>query len=63
MGVLAVLAPQPGKCWLLSDVIVHYHVGYRYYTGTYPDVIADCGPRGAWPAEDVASQISGQAGP
>jgi hypothetical protein len=61
MAVLAVRAPAPGSCWLLTDVIVHYHVGDRYYTGTYPDVVADCGPRGAWPAEEIASRIADHA--
>ena len=63
MAVLAVRAQPPGQCWLLADVIVGYHVNDRYYTGTYPHVIADCGPHGSWRAEDVASQISRQADP
>ncbi|HEY2640867.1 MAG TPA: hypothetical protein VGI66_13420, partial [Streptosporangiaceae bacterium] len=30
-------APKPGGCWVLTGVIVHYHVGIRHYVGTYPD--------------------------
>jgi hypothetical protein len=63
MAAFAVRAPGPGRCWLLTDVVVNYHVGFRYYTGPYPDVIADCGPRGSWPAEDTAEQISDAASP
>jgi hypothetical protein len=33
-----VAAPRPGGCWVMTKVVVHYHVGIRYYaaTDTYP---------------------------
>jgi len=39
-------APPPGKCWVLTRVVVHYHVGWRYYTATDPYQLSVCGPGG-----------------
>ena len=35
-------APRPGTCWVLTKVIVHYHVGIRHYTATDPYQVALC---------------------
>jgi hypothetical protein len=39
-------APPPGGCWVLTSVVVHYHVGWRHYTTTDPYQLSVCGPGG-----------------
>jgi hypothetical protein len=41
-----VAAPRPGTCWVISQVVVHYHVGIRYYAATDWFQLVECG-RGA----------------
>lgn len=41
-----VTAPRPGTCWVISQVVIHYHVGIRYYTATDGYQLVECG-RGA----------------
>jgi hypothetical protein len=33
---------QAGSCWVLTDVVVHYHVGAKHYSTTDPDDVAAC---------------------
>lgn len=35
-------APPRGTCWVITKVVVHYHVGGKHYTGTYPFQLAAC---------------------
>ena len=35
-------APQPDTCWVITKIVVHYHVGIRYYTSTDPYQLAVC---------------------
>ena len=35
-------APRPGTCWVMTKVVVHYHVGIRHYSATEPSSIAVC---------------------
>jgi hypothetical protein len=35
-------APRPGTCWVMTKVVVHYHVGIRHYSATEPASIALC---------------------
>jgi hypothetical protein len=35
-------APRPGTCWILTKVVVHYHVGIRHFTATGPAGDAVC---------------------
>jgi hypothetical protein len=37
-----VAAPHPGTCWVVTKIVVHYHVGIRYYSATDPYRIAVC---------------------
>jgi hypothetical protein len=37
-----VTAPRPGRCWVMTQVVVHYHVGIRHYTATDPYELAVC---------------------
>jgi hypothetical protein len=37
-----VAAPRPGTCWVMTKVVVHYHVGIRHYSATGPFELAVC---------------------
>jgi hypothetical protein len=37
-----VAAPNPGTCWVMTKIVVHYHVGIRYYSATDPYELAFC---------------------
>jgi hypothetical protein len=37
-----IAAPRPGSCWVMTKVVVHYHVGIRHYTATDPYQLALC---------------------
>ena len=37
-----IAAPRPGTCWVMTKVVVHYHVGIRHYSATEPSQIAVC---------------------
>lgn len=34
--------PKAGSCWVLTDVVVHYHVGIKHYSTTDPADVAVC---------------------
>jgi hypothetical protein len=38
----AVGAPHPRTCWVITKIVVHYHVGIRYYSATDPYELAVC---------------------
>jgi hypothetical protein len=46
-----VAAPVPGGCWVMTEVIVHYHVGIRHYTVSDAYQMAVC-------AQDAARQVN-----
>jgi hypothetical protein len=35
-------APQPGTCWAVTKVVVHYHVGSKHFSGIYQFQLAAC---------------------
>jgi hypothetical protein len=37
-----IAAPRPGTCWVVTKVVVHYHVGIRHYSATGPSGLAVC---------------------
>jgi hypothetical protein len=39
-------APRPRTCWVITKIVIHYHVGIRHYAATDVFTIAVCG-RGA----------------
>jgi hypothetical protein len=41
-AVAVVRPPGPGRCWAMTAVEVHYHVGIRHWTATEPDEFAAC---------------------
>jgi hypothetical protein len=42
-GAAEVAGPPPGGCWVMTEVVIHYHVGIRHYTATDPYELAVCG--------------------
>jgi hypothetical protein len=38
-----VAAPRPHTCWVISEIVVHYHVGIRHYAATGPFGLVECG--------------------
>jgi hypothetical protein len=53
-------APGPGTCWVLTRVVVHYHVGWRSYTATDPDQLSVCGPGG--PPHQIEAAMNAAGG-
>ncbi len=43
-AAVEVAAPRPGTCWVISKVVVHYHVGIRYYAATDSFQLVECSP-------------------
>lgn len=41
-----VAAPHPGTCWVMTKIVVHYHVGIRHYSATGRDELAFCSDKG-----------------
>jgi hypothetical protein len=37
-----IAAPRPGTCWVMTKVVVHYHVGIRHYSATGASGLAVC---------------------
>ena len=37
-----VAAPDPGTCWVMTKIVVHYHVGIRHYSASDPYQLAVC---------------------
>jgi hypothetical protein len=37
-----VTAPRPGRCWVVTRILVHYHVGIRHYSASDPYQLAVC---------------------
>lgn len=48
--VLKLTGPPRRKCWDLTSIVIHYHVGIRHYTGTFPQThTITCGAGGKLP--------------
>jgi hypothetical protein len=41
-AAVEIAAPRPGTCWVMTKVVVHYHVGIRHYSATGSSHIAVC---------------------
>ena len=37
-----VAAPRPGACWVMTKIVVHYHVGIRHYSASDPYQLVVC---------------------
>ena len=44
-GAAEVAAPGSGTCWVMTAIVVHYHVGIRRYSATDPYQLAECSDR------------------
>jgi hypothetical protein len=42
LGAAEIAAPRPGTCWVMTKVVIHYHVGYRHYAATDPYRLTVC---------------------
>ena len=42
LGAAEIAAPRPGTCWVMTKVVVRYHVGYRHYAATDPYRLTVC---------------------
>jgi len=54
-----VTAPRPGGCWVMTKVVVHYHVGIRHYSATDPFQLAVCANSGQVDAAMNAAEAAG----
>jgi hypothetical protein len=54
-----IAAPRPGTCWVMTKVVVHYHVGIRHYSATEPAKIAVCANQAQVNAAVKAAQSAG----
>jgi hypothetical protein len=41
-----VAGPAPGSCWVITKIVVHYHVGIRHYSASDPYQLAVCAEAG-----------------
>ena len=41
-GAVEVSPPRPGTCWVVTSIVVHYHVGIRHYSATDPYELVVC---------------------
>lgn len=41
-----VTAPRSGTCWVMTKIVVHYHVGIRHYSASDPSPLAVCAHSG-----------------
>lgn len=37
-----VAPPRPGACWVITKIVLHYHVGIRHYSASDPYELAVC---------------------
>jgi hypothetical protein len=54
-----VTAPPAGTCWVLTKIVVHYHVGIRHYSATDPFQLAVCVHPGQIDSAMKAAQAAG----
>jgi hypothetical protein len=54
-----IAAPRPGTCWVMTRVVVHYHVGIRHYSATTPAQIVVCADSAQVNAAAKAAQSAG----
>jgi hypothetical protein len=52
-----VAAPQPGTCWVMTRIVVHYHVGIRHYSATDPYGLVVCTHAAELKAAMLAAEI------
>jgi hypothetical protein len=48
--------PKAGGCWVLTGLVVHYHIGIRHYSATEPLSTIVCAGKNADALTQAASQ-------
>ena len=51
--------PEPGGCWVMTEIVLHYHVGIRHYSATDPYELAVCSNHRLVDAAMNASEAAG----
>jgi hypothetical protein len=59
---LEMSAPKSGGCWVLTDVVVHYHIGIRHYSASEPLSTVVCAGKNAAALTQAASLQATSAG-
>jgi hypothetical protein len=59
MGLAEASVPSPTGCWVITAVVVHYHVGIRHYAATDPFGFSFCGARASSALQQAADQAAG----
>jgi hypothetical protein len=54
-----VAAPRPGTCWIMTKIVLHYHVGIRHYSASDPYRLAVCSSPGLVQAAMNAAEAAG----
>lgn len=57
-AAVEVSPPRPGTCWVLTRVVVRYHVGSRHYTSSTPYRLAVCASQDQLSAAVAAAAAS-----
>jgi hypothetical protein len=42
IAAIRVSGPPPGYCWVITKIVIHYHVGIRHYAASDPFALAVC---------------------
>jgi hypothetical protein len=58
----AMAAPRSGTCWVMTKIVIRYHVGIRHYAASYPYALAACG-RGTASAQALAAMHASDSSP
>jgi len=57
-----VAGPPPGGCWVMTKVVIHYHVGIRHYTATDPYELTVCAKDASAQTANAATKAAESAG-
>jgi hypothetical protein len=58
-GAAEIAAPPARSCWVMTEVVVHYHVGIRHYAATSPYDMVVCAANAARQQVNGASRAAG----
>jgi hypothetical protein len=58
MALAEVAVPRPAECWVITAVVVHYHVGIRHYAATDPLGYSFCGARSSTALQQAATKAA-----
>ena len=61
-GAAEVAGPPPGGCWVMTKVVIHYHVGVRHYTATDAYELVVCGKNASTQTANSATNAADSVG-